>query len=156
MPKAAVSIFYDHLYTEINDHSDKICIYHNGVSSACLFLTRTYWLFWMKLREENGSKKEDTMNEGKGYGSQYWLRLAVNNARFVIDREIALAVGGTDCDPNEWISPLEPDFIEYQDEKFLDKLRVKLPRIPLQDFWPKKGTCLGWPCTYSSRTSIFD
>ncbi len=79
------------------------------------------------------------MNEGKGYGSQYWLRLAVNNARFVIDREIALAVGGTDCDPIEWISPLEPDFIEYQDEKFLDKLRVKLPRIPLQDFWPKKG-----------------
>lgn len=77
--------------------------------------------------------------EQKEYGSQYWLRIAVNNARSIIDRELASAADNARDQQIEWVSPLPPDFAEYQDEDFLDKLRITLPRLPLSDFWPKGG-----------------
>ena len=79
-------------------------------------------------------KKQD-----KHYGSQYWLRVAVNLTRTIIDRELSTAVNDTNGEPIEWISPLRPNYTEYQDQDFLDKLRIILPHRSLRDFWPTGG-----------------
>jgi len=71
------------------------------------------------------------------YGSQYWLRVAVNQARDIIDRELTKAVKATS--PIEWISPITPDYQEFKDQEFIDRLRVKLKEKQLSEFWPKGG-----------------
>jgi hypothetical protein len=73
------------------------------------------------------------------YGSQYWLRFAINNARPVINRELAATTEAPADEEIEWISPLPPDFKEFQDQEFLDKLRLKLPKVQLNQFWPRGG-----------------
>ncbi len=76
--------------------------------------------------------------EQKNYGSQYWLQQAVNHARRVIDRELAQSVGIAD-EQIDWVSPLAPDYREYQDQDFISRLGVDLKTVPLADFWPKGG-----------------
>ena len=75
----------------------------------------------------------------KDYGSQYWLRVAVNGARDVINREVRAVVALAAGEEIEWISPLAPAYTEYQDQQFVDQLRITLPAVPLKDFWPKGG-----------------
>jgi hypothetical protein len=75
----------------------------------------------------------------KNYGSQYWLRVAVNDDKELINREIRAAVALANNDEIEWISPLSPAYTEYQDQQFVDKLQITLPVVPLKDFWPKGG-----------------
>ena len=82
----------------------------------------------------------------KDYGSQYWLRLAVNQAREIIDRELALAAEIT-SEPFDWVSPLAPDNREYQDQDFIDRLRIDLPKVP-----PIRLLAEGWPCLGRSRS----
>jgi hypothetical protein len=77
--------------------------------------------------------------EQKDYGSQYWLRLAVNKAQSVIDRELAAAAEIPPTEQIEWISPLEPEYEEYKDQEFLDRLGVPLTTVPLHKFWPEGG-----------------
>jgi hypothetical protein len=77
--------------------------------------------------------------EERVYGSQYWLRVAVNDARDVINREVREVVPLDVREKIEWISPLAPDYAEYQDQQFVDRLRITLPVVPLRDFWPKGG-----------------
>jgi len=79
------------------------------------------------------------MKQEQNYGSQHWLRVAVNKARSVINREVTLVAEIPPDEQIEWISPLEPEYKEYHDQKFVNKLRVHLPRIGLRDFWPKWG-----------------
>lgn len=81
-------------------------------------------------------KKSDS--QVKEYGSQFWLRRVVNCARCLIDRELASATETTK-EPIEWVSPLEPDFKEYHDQEFIDKLGISLKKVPLAEFWPKGG-----------------
>ncbi|MEK7997005.1 MAG: hypothetical protein AAB403_24650, partial [Planctomycetota bacterium] len=57
----------------------------------------------------------------KEYGSQYWLRVAVNDAPSVIDRELLGVMDDAHGQRIEWLSPLPPEFTEYQDQAFLDK-----------------------------------
>jgi hypothetical protein len=77
--------------------------------------------------------------EEKNYGSQYWLRVAVNGAREVINREVRAVVALAGDEEIEWISPLAPAYTEYQDQRFVYQLRITLPVVPLKDFWPKGG-----------------
>jgi len=84
-------------------------------------------------------RDEDMATDTKEYGSQYWLRLAVNYAPGIIYREIIKAVDDAKDQQIEWLSPLPPDFTEYRDQAFLDKLRLTLPRMQLENFWPKGG-----------------
>jgi hypothetical protein len=77
--------------------------------------------------------------EGKGYGSQYWLRIAVNASPGVLNREIRQSITLDAAEPIEWISPLVPTYAEYQDQLFIEQLRIELTKVPLKDFWPKGG-----------------
>ena len=80
------------------------------------------------------------MGQGeKDYGSQYWVRLAINRAREVINREVSQSIALDSGELIEWISPLAPDYTEYQDQQFVEQLRITLPTVPLKDFWPKGG-----------------
>lgn len=74
----------------------------------------------------------------KDYGSQYWMRVAVNRARGIIDRELASAIAITPV-PVDWVSPLAPDYREYQDQEVVARLGLELKKLPLSDFWPKGG-----------------
>jgi hypothetical protein len=75
----------------------------------------------------------------KNYGSQYWLRVAVNGGREVMNREAVAALTLGPSEEIEWISPLPPAYTEYQDQHFLDQLGITLSSVPLRDFWPKGG-----------------
>lgn len=80
------------------------------------------------------------MKQGeRDYGSQHWLRVAVNETRDIIDRELSLATQTESCDAIEWVSPLKPEYTEYHDQEFLDRLRITLPKVTLKDFWPNGG-----------------
>jgi len=76
---------------------------------------------------------------GKGYGSQYWLRIAVNSAPNVLNREIRQSITLNAGKPIEWISPLAPAYAEYQDHRFVEQLRIKLTKVPLTGFFPMSG-----------------
>ncbi|MGA8139650.1 MAG: hypothetical protein WB948_03120 [Desulfobaccales bacterium] len=78
-------------------------------------------------------------HDKKDYGSQFWLRVAVNDAREVINRKVRVALTLEADEEIEWISPLAPAYIEYQDQQFVEQLRIKLLNIPLKEFWPKGG-----------------
>lgn len=75
----------------------------------------------------------------KNYGSQYWLRVAVNGGCQVVNRETAAVLTLAPGEEIEWLSPLAPDYAEYQDQQFLDRLGISLPSFPLHDFWPRGG-----------------
>ncbi len=77
--------------------------------------------------------------QAKNYGSQYWLQVAVNDARKVINRELSIAMQTESDIPIEWVSPLRPKYTEYKDQEFLDKLRISLLKVALKDFWPNGG-----------------
>jgi hypothetical protein len=80
------------------------------------------------------------MGQGeKDYGSQYWVRLAINGAQEVINREVSQSISLDGGEAIEWISPLAPAYTEYKDQQFVDQLRITLPTVPLKDFWPKGG-----------------
>jgi hypothetical protein len=66
-------------------------------------------------------------------GSLRWIQKLVNEHATVLDSAIGLG-------PIDWRSPRADDeFAEYRDEAFLDKLNVKLPKVPLPKFWPARG-----------------
>lgn len=66
-------------------------------------------------------------------GSLRWIQLMVNTHPRVLNAAISLG-------PIDWRSPLATDeFAEYRDTAFLDKLDVKLPKVPLDSFWPARG-----------------
>jgi hypothetical protein len=75
----------------------------------------------------------------KDYGSQYWLRLAVNDGRELMNRETARVLDLPPGEEIEWLSPLPPAYTEYQDQQFLDQLGITLSEVPLREFWPKGG-----------------
>jgi hypothetical protein len=66
-------------------------------------------------------------------GSLRWIQKLVNDQANVLDAAIGLG-------PIDWQSPRANDeFAEYRDEAFLDRLNVKLPKVPLPKFWPARG-----------------
>lgn len=75
-------------------------------------------------------------------GSQRWLQEWVNQRTDTLDEALRSQLRLTDKDSITWLSPLENDeYAEYQDEKFLDKLSIRLQNRDLKSFWPNRGPC---------------
>ena len=73
-------------------------------------------------------------------GSQKWIQEVVNNNPDILDAKIKKQLGMPEPEIIAWLSPLASDgYAEYQDQSFLDQLSVDLPKVPLSDFWPKRG-----------------
>lgn len=78
----------------------------------------------------------------KGHkGSQKWLRIAVNSAPDILNREMApLLPAGTGL--IEWLSPMandKPAYCEYRDSACLKRLGIVLEERPLASYWPNRG-----------------
>lgn len=73
-------------------------------------------------------------------GSLKWIREAVNAKQHLIDAGIGSRFNLLDRNRLEWVSPLSDDeYAEYSDQIFLDKLGIRLDKLPLKDFWPERG-----------------
>jgi len=73
-------------------------------------------------------------------GSQYWLQVLVNEQPERLNAPVREALGFDPTANIEWRSPLACDeFAEYRDEAFLNLLGIRLERVPLEAFWPKRG-----------------
>jgi hypothetical protein len=73
-------------------------------------------------------------------GSQKWIQKLVNEKQALIDSSIARSFGLADAEGIEWLSPLKSDdYAEYRDQAFLDRLEVRLDKLPLERFWPARG-----------------
>lgn len=73
-------------------------------------------------------------------GSQKWIQLAVNDHTAFLDRSICEAFDFNRSESITWLSPLiEDEYAEYRDNAFVDRLSLKLPKRPLQEFWPRRG-----------------
>jgi hypothetical protein len=78
-------------------------------------------------------------NEGKQYGSQYWLRVAVNSARNLLNSAVGHELGLQPDEKINWVSPLKPKYTEFKDGAFLRELGIDLRKVPLKKFWPNGG-----------------
>ena len=75
-------------------------------------------------------------------GSQLWLQEWVNHRTDTLNEALRSQLRLTDKDSITWLSPLENDeYAEYQGEKFLDKLSIRLQNRDLKSFWPRNGPC---------------
>jgi hypothetical protein len=73
-------------------------------------------------------------------GSQRWLQILINDAPEVLNRIIVEELSLGDTGSIEWRSPRQDDgYAEYQDKAFLDRLGVATDRVPLAEFWPRRG-----------------
>jgi len=73
-------------------------------------------------------------------GSQRWIQKLVNERPEILNSQIRKNLDLPNEERISWLSPLEDEgYKEYQDEAFMEKLQVKLERVPLNEFWPKRG-----------------
>jgi hypothetical protein len=64
----------------------------------------------------------------------------VNERPELFARAFLPQIGYSPGESIEWLSPRESDsYAEYQDDAFLETLRVKTSRFSLSEFWPKRG-----------------
>ena len=58
----------------------------------------------------------------------------------MLSNPIINAIGADREESIEWLSPKAgDDYSEYRDQAFLDLLGIKVSKIKLKDFWPKRG-----------------
>jgi hypothetical protein len=86
----------------------------------------------------------------KQYGSQYWLRFAVNRAPAFLNAAVGPALELPPDDEIKWVSPLAPGYTEFRDDAFLRELGIDLPKVPLEDFWPDGGPV--WDALAKTKT----
>jgi len=73
-------------------------------------------------------------------GSLRWIQHIINDCPDVLSNPIINAIGADREESLEWLSPkADDDYSEYRDQAFLDLLGIKLSKIKLKDFWPKRG-----------------
>jgi len=73
-------------------------------------------------------------------GSQKWIQKLVNEKPEVLNSHIRMKLNLSDNETIKWLSPLKNDgYAEYRDGDFLERLGVKLEKVPLSQFWPKRG-----------------
>lgn len=73
-------------------------------------------------------------------GSKKWIQVLINKRPELLNTEIEQSLRLGPHSPISWLSPREEDqFAEYRDQSFLDKLKIKLPRHSLREFWPRGG-----------------
>jgi hypothetical protein len=73
-------------------------------------------------------------------GSQKWIQKLVNEKSTLLNSLIKKNLALSEDEVIQWCSPrVDDDYAEYRDNAFLDLLEVKLAKVPLTDFWPKRG-----------------
>lgn len=73
-------------------------------------------------------------------GSKKWIQILVNKQPELLGKEIKTSLGLDQDESICWCSPLEKDeYAEYRDQAFLDRLSIKLEKVPLDTFWPQRG-----------------
>jgi len=74
-------------------------------------------------------------------GSQKWLRLLINHAPELVNRELGRRLDFKVGETVQWLSPLKKDnYHEYSDQKALDRFcSLEYKKRPLKDFWPPGG-----------------
>jgi hypothetical protein len=73
-------------------------------------------------------------------GSQKWIQKLVNEKPEILNSQIRMKLNLSDNEIIEWLSPLKSDgYAEYRDRAFLERLGVKLEKVPLSEFWPERG-----------------
>ena len=73
-------------------------------------------------------------------GSLKWIQHVVNDCPDALNNPIINVIGANREESLEWLSPkADDDYSEYRDQDFLDLLGIKLYKIKLKDFWPKRG-----------------
>ena len=73
-------------------------------------------------------------------GSLKWIQYIVNSCPDVLNNPINNFLCYDKSRPIEWLSPRKDDnYSEYRDKAFLDVLGIKLSKVRLKDFWPKRG-----------------
>ncbi|MBM3251265.1 MAG: hypothetical protein FJZ11_00585 [Candidatus Omnitrophica bacterium] len=75
------------------------------------------------------------------YGSLRDIQILVNQDPVLLNKKIKEKLTNIRSDKIDWVSPLEDDdFSEYRDEAFLERLGIKPAKIPLNSFWPARGS----------------
>lgn len=70
-------------------------------------------------------------------GSQKWLQETVNNNQKLLNSLLKSQLRIPRSESIAWLSPLASDnYAEYQDQAFLNLLKIKLPEVSLHEFWP--------------------
>jgi len=73
-------------------------------------------------------------------GSKKWIQRLINENPELFNSEIRSKLNLPSSEEIRWLSPLKKDeYAEYSDQDFIDLLEVKLEKMPLSDFWPKRG-----------------
>jgi hypothetical protein len=73
-------------------------------------------------------------------GSQKWIQKLVNQKPQILNSEIWNSLNFQEEEQVDWLSPRKKDhYAEYRDQAFLDLLGAKLEKLPLEQFWPKRG-----------------
>jgi len=84
-------------------------------------------------------------------GSKKWLQKLVNENPELLNLEIRSKLGLSSNEEIHWLSPLKKDeYAEYSDQDFVDLLEIEMEKIPLSDFWPKRGP--QWDALGKSRS----
>jgi len=93
-------------------------------------------------------------------GSKKWIQILIDKKPELLNKEIIdnlrrrKIITKTQKVNIKWLSPSEKDeYAEYRDQAFLDKLEVKLEKVPLEKFWPKEGP--QWDGLGKSSLGIF-
>ena len=81
------------------------------------------------------------ISQGPGVkGSQKWIQKLVNERPDLLTSFTRTQLDLPDTEKITWLSPIAGDeYAEYQDQAFVDLLGIKLPKVPLSDFWPSRG-----------------
>ncbi|MGD0072362.1 MAG: hypothetical protein ABSB71_12485 [Candidatus Bathyarchaeia archaeon] len=73
-------------------------------------------------------------------GSQKWIQKLVNDKESLFNSFISRTLEFAEGESINWLSPRKSDkYAEYRDQAFLDKLEIRLAKIPLEQFWPARG-----------------
>jgi len=73
-------------------------------------------------------------------GSKKWIQKLINDKPEILNSQIWSTLNFLWKEDIQWLSPLKSDdYAEYRDEAFLELLDVKLKKLPLNEFWPKRG-----------------
>jgi hypothetical protein len=74
-------------------------------------------------------------------GSQKWIQILINEKPELLNSQIRQRFKLPNNEKINWLSPkVEDDYVEYGIWEFLGKVEpTKLQKLPLNEFWPKRG-----------------
>lgn len=73
-------------------------------------------------------------------GSKKWLQKLINEKPHLLNLKIKEKLSLPESENIRWLSPLKDDsYLEYGDQDFIEKLGITFEKVPLEDFWPRRG-----------------